>query len=132
VDYIAKPYRNPSSWRGCAPVGTQAARDWLRDQNAYLEAEVARRVAENLSIQEASNRELARLNRQNELILISVGEGIYGVDTAASSTSSIPPQPPFWAIRGMICWGRRPMQPCFTVNRTAALIGVRIARCIFP
>jgi diguanylate cyclase (GGDEF)-like protein/PAS domain S-box-containing protein len=85
VDYIAKPYRAPII---LARVRTQLelkrARDWLRDQNAYLEAEVARRVAENMSIQKASNRELARLNRQNELILTSVGEGIYGADSAGN------------------------------------------------
>ena len=44
VDYIAKPYRPPVV---LARVRTQLelkrARDWLRDQNVYLEAEVARR-----------------------------------------------------------------------------------------
>lgn len=48
MDYIAKPYR-PSIV--CARVRTQLelkrARDFLADQNAYLEAEVARRVKEN-------------------------------------------------------------------------------------
>ncbi|OYY74070.1 MAG: diguanylate cyclase [Gammaproteobacteria bacterium 28-57-27] len=83
VDYIAKPYRPPII---LARVHTQLelkrARDWLHDQNVYLEAEVARRVAENLAIQDAANREQARLSHQNELILTSVGEGIYGADTA--------------------------------------------------
>ncbi|OGR34641.1 MAG: hypothetical protein A2051_02175 [Desulfovibrionales bacterium GWA2_65_9] len=48
MDYIAKPYR-PSII--CARVRTQLelkrARDWLADQNTYLEAEVARRMKEN-------------------------------------------------------------------------------------
>jgi len=83
VDYIAKPYRPPII---LARIHTQLelkrTHDWLRDQNAYLEAEVARRVTENLAIQAASNRELARLNRQDEAILASAGEGIYGTDTA--------------------------------------------------
>jgi len=48
MDYIAKPYR-PSII--CARVRTQLelkrARDWLADQNTYLEAEVARQMKEN-------------------------------------------------------------------------------------
>ncbi|BCB27712.1 hypothetical protein SKTS_25980 [Sulfurimicrobium lacus] len=83
VDYIAKPYRPLIILaRVQAQLELKRARDWLRDQNTYLEAEVTRRVAENLSIQEAGNRERARLNSQNELILASVGEGIYGADPA--------------------------------------------------
>ena len=46
VDYITKPYRPPIV---LARVRTQLelkrARDWLANQNAYLEAEVARREA---------------------------------------------------------------------------------------
>lgn len=63
ADYITKPLRPPII---LARVRTQLelkrARDWLKNQNAFLEAEVARRVAEN------------------ELILASAGEGIYGTD----------------------------------------------------
>lgn len=65
VDYITKPLSLPIV---LARVATQLelkqVRDRLRDQNAYLEAEVSRRVAEN------------------ELILTSAGEGIYGTDTS--------------------------------------------------
>ena len=83
VDYIAKPYHpHIVLARVRTRLELKRARDWLRDQNVYLEAEVTRRVAENLAIQEAANREQARLSRQNELILTSVGEGIYGADTA--------------------------------------------------
>jgi PAS domain S-box-containing protein len=50
----------------------------LRDVNAALEAEVAeRKLAQRLS---------ERLFRQNELILQSVSEGIYGVDAAGYTT----------------------------------------------
>jgi len=81
VDYIAKPYRPPIILaRVHAQLELKRARDGLRDQNANLEAEVARRVVENLLIQESGNRERERLSRQNELILTSVGEGIYGAD----------------------------------------------------
>lgn len=63
ADYIAKPLRPPIVM---ARVRTQLelkrARDYLKNQNAILEAEVARRVAEN------------------QLILASAGEGIYGTD----------------------------------------------------
>ena len=37
------------------------ARDWLRDQNAFLEAEIAKRMAENELIQEVAIRALAHL-----------------------------------------------------------------------
>ncbi|MFA4968968.1 MAG: ATP-binding protein [Sulfuritalea sp.] len=44
VDYIAKPYRPPIMLaRVQIHLELKRARDWLRDQNAFLEAEVARR-----------------------------------------------------------------------------------------
>ena len=62
VDYITKPILPPIV---LARVHTQLelkqARDWLRDQNGYLEAEVARRMAENELIQTVSIRALAHL-----------------------------------------------------------------------
>lgn len=62
VDYITKPIRPAIV---LARVRTQLeikqARDILRDQNAYLEAEVARRMGENQLIQEVSIHALARL-----------------------------------------------------------------------
>ncbi|HTZ00210.1 MAG TPA: HD domain-containing phosphohydrolase, partial [Rhodocyclaceae bacterium] len=62
VDYITKPIVPPLV---LARVHTQLelkqARDWLRDQNAFLEAEVARRMAENELIQQVGIRALAHL-----------------------------------------------------------------------
>jgi len=62
VDYITKPIRPPVV---LARVRTQLeakrARDILRDQNAMLEAEVSRRMADNELIQEVSIRALAHL-----------------------------------------------------------------------
>lgn len=62
VDYISKPLRPTIV---LARVHTQLelkkARDRLRDQNTFLEAEIARRMGENLLIQEVSIRALARL-----------------------------------------------------------------------
>lgn len=62
VDYIAKPYRSPIV---LARVRTQLelkrARDWLRDQNAYLEAEVARRMQDTLLVQDLTINALAEL-----------------------------------------------------------------------
>lgn len=62
VDYITKPIR-PSIV--LARVRTQLdlkrARDILHDHNSYLEAEVARRLAENQLIQQVSIHALARL-----------------------------------------------------------------------
>jgi putative two-component system response regulator len=62
VDYITKPLQ-PAIVR--ARVRThlelKRARDLLRDHNAFLEAEVARRMAENQDIQDVSIHALARL-----------------------------------------------------------------------
>ncbi len=62
VDYITKPIVPPIV---LARVHTQLelkqARDWLRDENSYLEAEIAKRMAENELIQEVSIRALAHL-----------------------------------------------------------------------
>jgi putative two-component system response regulator len=62
ADYLAKPI-NPSLV--LARVRTQLeakqARDWLKDRNASLEAEVARRMAENDLTQIVSIRALAHL-----------------------------------------------------------------------
>ena len=62
VDYITKPIVPPVV---LARVNTQLelkrARDWLKDQNAFLEAEVARRMAENDATQRVSIRALAHL-----------------------------------------------------------------------
>ena len=62
VDYITKPL-NPEIL--LARVRTQLelkqARDQLADRNNWLEAEVARRMADNEAIQDASIRALARL-----------------------------------------------------------------------
>jgi putative two-component system response regulator len=62
VDYIAKPIVPPIV---LARIRTQLelkqARDWLRDQNSYLEAEITKRMAENELTQEVSIRALAHL-----------------------------------------------------------------------
>ncbi|MCP5159530.1 MAG: two-component system response regulator [Gammaproteobacteria bacterium] len=62
VDYITKPLQPLIV---LARIHTQLelkrARDWLRDQNAFLETEIARRMAENQLIQDISIHALARL-----------------------------------------------------------------------
>lgn len=62
VDYITKPIVPPIV---LARVRTQLelkqARDWLRNQNGYLETEITKRMAENELIQEVSIRALAHL-----------------------------------------------------------------------
>jgi putative two-component system response regulator len=62
VDYITKPLRPAIV---LARVRTQLelkhARDWLKDQNAALEAEIARRMSENQLVQDVSIHALARL-----------------------------------------------------------------------
>ncbi len=62
VDYIAKPYR---AHIVLARVRTQLelkrARDWLRNQNAYLETEVARRIRDTLLTQDITINAFAEL-----------------------------------------------------------------------
>ena len=62
VDYLTKPI-NPAITlaRVRTHVELKRARDRLADDNAYLEAEVARRMEENLLIQDVSIHALARL-----------------------------------------------------------------------
>ncbi len=69
VDYIVKPVRSSIV---LARINTQLelkdARDQLRDNNAWLESEVERRMQQNQMIQDVSMRALARLAeaRDNE------------------------------------------------------------------
>ncbi|WP_020485457.1 MULTISPECIES: response regulator [unclassified Methylomonas] len=62
VDYITKPVLPPIV---LARIRTQLelkqARDWLRDENTYLEMEIAKRMSENELIQKVSIRALAHL-----------------------------------------------------------------------
>jgi putative two-component system response regulator len=62
VDYIAKPIKPAVALaRIRTHLELKHARDLLRNQNAYLEAEVARRMEQNHFIQDVSIRALARL-----------------------------------------------------------------------
>jgi putative two-component system response regulator len=62
VDYITKPIQPAIVVaRVNAHIELKQARDWLRDQNAFLEAEVTRRMEENLLVQDVSIRALAHL-----------------------------------------------------------------------
>ncbi|MCK9381773.1 MAG: response regulator [Sulfuritalea sp.] len=55
VDYIAKPYRPPIMLaRVQIHLELKRARDWLRDQNVFLEAEVARREQTLHSVTDAA------------------------------------------------------------------------------
>lgn len=62
VDYIAKPIK-PAIVRArvAAHMELKKARDQLTDENAWLEAEIARRMSENLVVQDASIHALAYL-----------------------------------------------------------------------
>jgi len=62
VDYIAKPYRPPIVLaRVRNHLELKRARDWLKNKNAYLEAEVARRVRDILHVQDVTINALAEL-----------------------------------------------------------------------
>jgi len=62
VDYIAKPFRPPVVLaRIRTHLELKRARDWLQNQNAYLEAEVARRTQDILLVQDITIDALAEL-----------------------------------------------------------------------
>lgn len=62
ADYITKPIKSAVVLaRVRTQLAAKLARDWLNDQNALLEAEVARRMAENNLTQLVSIRALAHL-----------------------------------------------------------------------
>jgi putative two-component system response regulator len=62
ADYITKPLRPPVVLaRVRSQIELKRARDRLSNQNAFLEAEVARRMRENQLVQDASIHALARL-----------------------------------------------------------------------
>lgn len=82
ADYIAKPFQSDVLLaRVRTQIDARIARDWLKEQNAFLEIEVARRVAEARRIEEEAERTRAALSHQRELILASAAEGIFGVNT---------------------------------------------------
>ncbi|MCP2936760.1 hypothetical protein NK983_29145, partial [Salmonella enterica subsp. enterica serovar Typhimurium] len=62
VDYITKPVRPAivlARVRG--QLELKEARDRMRDQNAWLEAEIARRMRQNQVVQDVSMRALASI-----------------------------------------------------------------------
>jgi putative two-component system response regulator len=62
ADYITKPLRPPVVLaRVRSQIELKRARDRLNNQNAFLEAEVTRRMRENQMVQQASIHALARL-----------------------------------------------------------------------
>lgn len=62
VDYITKPIDPPLVLaRVRTQIELKQAHDWLKDKNAWLEDEVARRMTENETIQTVSIRALAHL-----------------------------------------------------------------------
>ena len=62
ADYITKPIRRAVVLaRVRAQIEAKQARDWMQNQNAVLEAEVARRMRENDLTQQVSIRALAHL-----------------------------------------------------------------------
>jgi putative two-component system response regulator len=68
VDYITKPIQPAIVLaRVQAQLELKHARDILRDHNAFLETEVARRMRDNLIIQEAAIRALASLAEARDL-----------------------------------------------------------------
>ena len=62
VDYITKPLKPAITLaRVKAQLDLKAARDWLADRNQALEAEVSRRMADNVFVQNVTIRSLGHL-----------------------------------------------------------------------
>ncbi len=67
VDYVTKPIRPAILLaRARTQLELKQARDWLKDQNGYLEAEVNRRVWENDLIKDISLNALAMLTEKRD------------------------------------------------------------------
>jgi putative two-component system response regulator len=68
VDYITKPIRPAIVLaRVNAHMELKQARDWLKNQNAWLEGEVARRMRDNQVMQDVSIRALASLAEARDM-----------------------------------------------------------------
>jgi putative two-component system response regulator len=68
VDYITKPIKPAIVLaRARAHLELKQARDWLKNQNTYLEAEVERRMHDNQLIQDVSIRALAGLAETRDM-----------------------------------------------------------------
>ncbi len=68
VDYIAKPYRPPIVLaRLKIHLELKRARDWLRDQNAFLEAEVARREQMLHSVTDSARDAIIMVDGENRI-----------------------------------------------------------------
>lgn len=68
VDYITKPYRPPLVLaRVRIQLELKRVRDWLRDQNAFLEAEVLRRMQDMLLIQDITINALTELAETRDM-----------------------------------------------------------------
>jgi putative two-component system response regulator len=68
VDYIAKPIRPAIVLaRVNAHMELKQARDWLKNQNAFLESEIARRMRDNQLMQDVSIRALASLAEARDM-----------------------------------------------------------------
>ncbi|MBK1695349.1 diguanylate cyclase [Chromatium weissei] len=81
ADFISKPLiASVVLARVRNQLELKRVRSWLVDQNAFLESEVMRRIAEVQAVQDASDRAQAQLNHRMEMILNSTGEGIQGMN----------------------------------------------------
>lgn len=68
VDYITKPVRPAIVLaRVHAHMEVKRARDWLKNQNVWLEAEIARRMRDNQLMQDVSIRALASLAEARDM-----------------------------------------------------------------
>ena len=68
VDYITKPIRPAIVLaRVKAHLELKQARDWLKNQNAWLESEIARRMRDNQLMQDVSIRALASLAEARDM-----------------------------------------------------------------
>jgi putative two-component system response regulator len=68
VDYITKPIRPAIVLaRVNAHMELKQAKDWLKDQNAFLETEIARRMRDNQLMQDVSIRALASLAEARDM-----------------------------------------------------------------
>lgn len=89
-------------------------------------------VVRDLSGTVDTEAELARSQRQTEMILRAAAEGVVGTDTEGGSSSSIRRPPRYWDIGPVISAGRTCTPSSFTRARTASPSRTRSPRSPTP
>jgi len=137
VDYIAKPYRPPVVLaRVRNHLELKRARDWLRDQNVYLEAEVARREQTLHSVTAAARDAIIMIDGAGRIAFWNpAAEKIFGHTAAEAIGRELHPllaPPRFQAAMAQGLAGFRSTGAGAAVGKTLELAALRKDGTEFP